>query len=271
MNATLVITVYNNPGDLNRCLSAISRQTVLPREIIIADDGSETEPMIKLRERWSSLPLIHVWHADHGYQRAKILNRAVLRATGDLIVFTDCDCLPDRCFIEDHLRLGGSGKVVVGPRVPVSMEFREEFEARFLTILKFALSGRLRNRKWAVRSRVLSRIHGVNTEHVLYGANLGVFRKDLIQINGYDEGFQGWGKEDDDLAFRLKLIGVRSLFPKTLAVTYHLDHVTLPENRDNYDRLMESFKRRDSRCPFGLEESDQRDPKPVFWSVGGGN
>ena len=33
----------------------------------------------------------------------------------------------------------------------------------------------------------------------MLGCNLGVWRDDLITVNGFDEDFEGWGREDSDL------------------------------------------------------------------------
>ena len=49
MKVSLIIVTYNRPDALGIILESIRRQTVLPGEVIIADDGSgpETAEMIR--------------------------------------------------------------------------------------------------------------------------------------------------------------------------------------------------------------------------------
>ena len=56
------------------------------------------------------------------------------------------------------------------------------------------------------------------------GSNLAIWRADLIRVNGYNEDFVGWGREDSELAVRLTNSGVRRLDVRGWAVCYHLWH-----------------------------------------------
>ncbi|HIY76621.1 MAG TPA: glycosyltransferase, partial [Candidatus Sphingobacterium stercorigallinarum] len=42
-NCSLLISTYNWPEALNLCLKSVMRQSVLPAEVLIADDGSTEE------------------------------------------------------------------------------------------------------------------------------------------------------------------------------------------------------------------------------------
>ena len=43
LTVSLVISTYNRPDALEACLESVRRQSVLPIEVIIADDGSTEE------------------------------------------------------------------------------------------------------------------------------------------------------------------------------------------------------------------------------------
>ena len=65
----------------------------------------------------------------------------------------------------------------------------------------------------------------------LTGWNIGVSRDDLESVNGFDESFVGWGCEDDDLAYRLRKVGVRVASALSYTHAYHMwhpVHVTRP-------------------------------------------
>ena len=83
MSVSVVISTYNNPSGLRMCLLGMLSQTVLPDQIIIADDGSRLSDYSFLTETlFSSLPIDTVWHPDHGWQKNTILNLAVRHCRG---------------------------------------------------------------------------------------------------------------------------------------------------------------------------------------------
>lgn len=79
MKTAVIISTYNQPKALNICLESIRSQSKLPDEIMIADDGStqETTDLIKKISESFSVSIKHVWHPDEGFQRTKILNKAI--------------------------------------------------------------------------------------------------------------------------------------------------------------------------------------------------
>ena len=60
MKITLLIATYNWPEALNLCLSSLLKQTVMPSEVVIADDGSreDTRALIdSFREKLSKISM----------------------------------------------------------------------------------------------------------------------------------------------------------------------------------------------------------------------
>ena len=53
-------------------------------------------------------------------------------------------------------------------------------------------------------SPLLRTCHGLRG---IRGCNLGIWRDDLVRVNGYNEDFVGWGREDSELAVRLMNTG----------------------------------------------------------------
>jgi glycosyltransferase involved in cell wall biosynthesis len=86
-------------------LRGFSAQTITDFDIVIADDGSndETKEKIDTLKNSIKIPIIHVWHPDNGFQKTKILNKAILAAQSDYQIFTDGDCIPRNDFVERHL------------------------------------------------------------------------------------------------------------------------------------------------------------------------
>ena len=87
MKISLVITTYNWPQALAAVLDSVRLQTLLPLEILIADDGSsdETRQLIRTNAEGFPCPIQHVWQEDNGFQAAAIRNKAASRAKGCLL------------------------------------------------------------------------------------------------------------------------------------------------------------------------------------------
>ena len=73
----VIISTYNNPRWLKLTLTGYEGQTVMPDEVIVADDGSGEETRLLVDSFSGRLPIKHVWHTDRGFQKSEILNKAI--------------------------------------------------------------------------------------------------------------------------------------------------------------------------------------------------
>jgi len=89
----------------------------------------------------------------------------------------------------------------------------------------------------------------------LRGHYLAYWRDDAVRVNGYDERFEGWGREDDEFAQRLRNAGVRKRRLRFAAVVYHLHHAPRPrpELARNDALLAETARTGRVRCEAGLD------------------
>jgi glycosyltransferase involved in cell wall biosynthesis len=226
---SLCISTYNWPDALQLCLQSVLRQRILPQQLVIADDGSraDTKAVIDTFKKTAPMPVEHVWQPDEGYQLARIRNRAFAKSTGDYIVQVDGDLLLHPYFIEDHLRFARKNFFVSGSRVMLAEGLTKEF----LTTGHFFYPGfanrQITKRYNALHNRLVSWMNGRwqagNYKYVL-GCNMAFWKNDLISVNGYDEAFSGWGKEDNDIAVRLQNAGKKLRFLKFGGMVYHLHH-----------------------------------------------
>ena len=119
MRLTLIITTYNWPDSLELVLKSIECQTVVPDEVIIADDGSaaETKEVVSRFQEDSDLNIIHSWQKDKGYRVAKSRNKAIGKSSGDYIILVDGDMILHSKFIQDHINNAQANYFVQGSRV----------------------------------------------------------------------------------------------------------------------------------------------------------
>lgn len=208
---TLIISTYNHLRPLETCLNAFERQTVKPKEILIADDGSgpKTCELIRRMIDVSSTPSRHIWHDDNGFRKNKILNKALAQANGDYIILTDADCIPHPKFIEDHAKLAEKGFWVQGRRSYLSETATEAIHLNEkIFSVKLFLAGQLSGAFKAFRFP-FPIIQKNKEQRGIIGCNMAMWREDLLAVNGWDEEYTGWGiGEDSDIGTRLYHLGL---------------------------------------------------------------
>jgi hypothetical protein len=78
-----------------------------------------------------------------------------------------------------------------------------------------------------IRSEMLARLFSPRPHSQLtriHSCNQSFWRDDLIEVNGFDERFNGRGGEDVDLCARLASVGVLQQRLRFIALAYHLYH-----------------------------------------------
>jgi hypothetical protein len=84
---------------------------------------------------------------------------------------------------------------------------------------------------------------------------MAFWRSDLLRVNGFNERFTGWGREDSELVVRLTNAGVRRRKLKFGGIVYHLWHSEQPrESVARNDALLDDVRRSAiSWCVDGLD------------------
>lgn len=231
---TLVISTYNWPEALDLVLKSVKAQVVLPDEIIIADDGStaDTKQVIERYQNQFSIPLLHVWHDDVGFTKATILNKAIATAQGDYIIQVDGDCIMHSHFVKDHLQFASTGSYLYGSRVNIQESHLQKlFETQEVKFGPF--SEGIKKRTRAFHASLLSHLYRTSTQFSskFRGCNTSFFISDFIAINGYNEDFKGWGREDSELALRFHNYGLRSRRLRYRGIVYHIYHQEKSKSR----------------------------------------
>ena len=237
----LLISTYNWPQALELVLISVLNQTKLPNEIVIADDGSseETRELINLYKAKFNFPLKHVWHEDKGFRKSLILNNAVKSITSEYIIQIDGDIILHPKFISDHLTVAEKGTFVQASRSMINEKKSTEILKTKLTRFNFSSQG-LYNRFNALRVPFISNIfqYDKSNPYHIKGCNLGYWKADFVKINGYHNGFEGWGAEDYEFGARLIHAGVKRKKIKLMALCYHIYHkINSRANTDTNDMI----------------------------------
>jgi glycosyltransferase involved in cell wall biosynthesis len=256
MKLSLVITTYNWPEALSMVMHSINRQTVPPFEIIIADDGSneETRHLIQQFRNNTKVKIIHAWQKDIGYRVARSRNNGILKSSGDYIVMIDGDMILHNRFIEDHILHAEPGYFVQGSRVLMTQEKSMNVLSNKNLSFSFFSSG-LNNRKNLIHSKLLSNIFSKNDQsHIgTKTCNLAFFKENSFQVNGFNNDFVNWGREDSEFVVRLINSGLKRKRIRFNAIQFHLWHNNYAKvSLKNIERLENAIKGQIKYCNNGL-------------------
>lgn len=240
--ASLILSTYEWPDALALVLSGLVTQSEKNFEVLLADDGSgeRTKTVVASYRARVPFEIRHFWQENKGFRKSRILNEAIRAARGETLIFLDGDCVPQREYVEQHLRLQSPGYYVAGRRVDLSKEFTERLDPAqveggalngFATGLLDLFADSLRkggskpfHRAYLVRQPILRRLFGLDKVDDLKGCNFSVSRTDMLAIDGFDQSYEGYGREDTDVELRLQNLGLKIRSGKNLCLQFHLWH-----------------------------------------------
>ena len=242
IECSLVTPTYNWPNALELLLLSIKNQTVLPNEVIIADDGSkpETTELIKKFQQNFPVPLIHIWHEDNGNQKPKIMNKAIAKAKYDYIIEIDGDIIMHPNFVEDHLNYAEKDVYLFGSRVNIQKSILETiFKDKKISFNFFSKGIKKRGRTLRIPYFMNSaKLHDERSSK-LRGCNMSFWREDFIKINGFNEGLVGWGIDDSEMIQRLHNIGIKGKRLKNVGIAYHIYHKEQDKSHIEINQIIE--------------------------------
>jgi len=244
MTVALIITTYNWPEALRLVLLSAFSQTTIPTEIIIADDGStsDTQNLIMQMRQNTHIPIMHYWQEDKGFMVASSRNGAIRRAKSEYLIMVDGDMILESHFIEDHLKFAKKNTFVQGGRVLLNKEKTDLILQQNRYKFSFFEKG-IYNRKNILRSEYLSRILSKSSKTLkgIKTCNFALYKKDAYLVNGFNEAFVGWGREDSEFAARLMNAGIQRKDLKFKATAYHLyHHENIRKSLAKNDKLLQN-------------------------------
>lgn len=236
MTTALLISTYNWPEALELVLKSALVQSIHSTEIIIADDGSkeDTKLLIEQFRQKTNIPIHHIWQEDFGFRKSKILNKAIAQTTADYIIQVDGDCIMHENFVEDHLKAAQNEVYIYGSRVNILPDFVADVFVKKQINFNF-FSKQIKNKTRSLRIPFLSEFYKIHDgiSKKFRGCNVSYWRNDFIAVNGYNENFEGWGREDSDLAIRMGNNGVKAKRIRYAGIVFHIHHKI--NSKDNFE------------------------------------
>lgn len=239
---SLVTPTYNWPKALELLLLSAKKQSILPNEIIIADDGSgeDTKKLIQLIQKDFPIPIIHIWQDDINNRKPAIMNKAIAKAKYDYIIEIDGDIIMHKHFIKDHLEMAEKNTFLYGSRVNIQENHLESLFTDKQVYFNFFSKG-IKKRTRTLRIPILSSLYKKESKRSskLRGCNMSFWRNDFIKVNGFNESLTGWGIDDSEMIQRLINIGIKGKRLKFKGIVYHIYHKEQDKSHIEINKIIE--------------------------------
>ncbi|MEM0931854.1 MAG: glycosyltransferase family 2 protein [Bacteroidota bacterium] len=232
---SIVISTYNAEEWLKKVLWGFNCQTFKHFEIVIADDGSgpKTKELIEEIQKEVFYHIVHIWQEDDGFQKSRILNKALEACNSDYVIMTDGDCIPREDFVEVHYINKEKGYFISGGYYMLPMNISkmitlEDIESQRCFDIHWlkdkGIPKTFKNNKLTASGLISKMLNTFTPTNASWnGHNSSGWKKDIFNVNGFDERMQ-YGGQDRELGERLFNFGIKSKQLRYSAVCVHLDH-----------------------------------------------
>ncbi len=269
MRVSVILSTYNAPDWLEKVLWGYAAQSHRDFEILVADDGSNDDTPVRIArcKKETGLAVRHIWQERQGFRKCTILNKAIVAAECDYLVFSDGDCIPRRDFLQTHVRLARPGYLLSGGAIRLPRQLshkinRDDIQSGRAFSTRWLLQNGLGwNRKFAkiLCGQLLGTLMDTltTTRATWNGGNASAWKSDIVTANGYDERMEHGGL-DRELGERLFNAGVKPLQVRYRAICVHLDHdraYLRPEAKVlNRQIRIDTARTRSTRTDFGIQK-----------------
>lgn len=193
-----MVPCFNAEKTIGKCIDACLDQDYPNVEVVVVDDGS-SDSSVEILRRYGNIQVI----SQPQKGPAKARNLGWRSSSGEIICFTDSDCIPNSNWVSrivvsyKDANVGGvgGGYDIANPESWLARCIHEEIRERHL------------------------RMH--DEVDYLGSFNVSYARRVLDEVGGFDEGFKKASAEDNDISYRVRKLGHTLLFDANNCVAHH--------------------------------------------------
>lgn len=214
---TVIVCTLNRSDKLRNCITSIMNNTFTDFEIVLIDQSNSdlTKEVVK---KFETKKVNYFKMYDKG--KSKAINMAISKASGDILSFTDDDCIVDKDWLKN---------------IKKSFQEYEDITGVFGKVMPFEPSKNIDKicpcTFLKVKKRIISKPI-IHWENIGFGNNMAYRRKVFNQIGGFKKwlgpGSIGSNAEDAEFAFRVLSNGYKLLYNPQISV-YHNRWLTKEE------------------------------------------
>ncbi|ECR5191536.1 glycosyltransferase family 2 protein [Campylobacter jejuni] len=249
----LIITTYNQKERLALVLDSVKNLEPLPDEVLIADDGSreDTAKLIQAYQKDFPCKLEHIWQEDEGFRAAASRNKAINASNSEYIILIDGDMILEKNFIGDHLNFASLKTILQGSRTILNKNESKELLSKNNFSLAFDKKG-FKNQRNIFLAKCVYKFSKLTKKffkksQLVKGSktcNMSFYKSDFEAIEGFNEKFIGWGREDSEFVARFLFNDGVFKRLKFNALAYHIYHEENSKNmlEINHQIYLETIK-----------------------------
>lgn len=213
-SVTILIVTHGRAELLRNSLSSIARQNFTDFEVLVVDDADETGEVKNVCAEFSFVRRIYRANRKpvDGYCNPAIpFNMGLKAALGQVIVMQ-------------------GGEILYTKETDLQNLVKPHFENDIEKLVMLATCEKIGEEDGAH--------FPVNADDKVLLFNFGCsFRKSFVlSLGGFEESYDGWGYEDEDLALVMIAHGVQPVWlPPSYVLTHHQYHPWVPNSRMNTD------------------------------------
>ena len=225
LRVSVVLPCYQGQEALELTFAGLAAQTY-PfdlLEVVVADDGSDPPITVPPGAPFAARV---VAQAHDGFGLARARNLGAAHATGEVLVFLDCDMVPEPGLVEAHARWHHvhDRALTLGFRRHVDFEGITPADLAAAGSVEAAVAGRSSTAPQWIEFHMSRTNDLTSTDDDLFrivtGGNLGVRRGFFDEVGGFDGSFNQWGGEDTEMGYRAFNRG-GLLVPERRALAWH--------------------------------------------------
>ena len=169
MRVSVIIPTYRGGQKVLDCVQSVLEQTRLPDELIVVDSSDDNSPAL-IRERFGDQ--VHLVHLAERTLPGDARNVGAREATGDVLAYTDDDCIADPHWLEELAKPYEAPSVVWVAGIVWPYDNKHP-------VAKVDF--------WAAYSNLLRRLNG-RTVLTLAQFNISYRRDVFLQLGGFPSG-----------------------------------------------------------------------------------
>ena len=262
MRVSIIIAIYKDIEALQLIIDSLKCQSYTNFEVIVAEDNNSKEVSDYIQSI-SDVDIMHTAQEDIAIRKSRSQNNAILKSTGEYLVFIDGDCVLYKDFISSHVLLSDKRTVLAGRRVNlgpvISRLIRKRLlktsllEKLYLILLPLLWIDKASHTTQGIYINPSSWLNRKKTRTNILGCNFSCFKDDFIKINGFDESYGESSVPDDtDIQWRFEAMGLRIKSCKLAANEFHLYHLQRP-HASNLKSMQAKMQRRKDKGNFIAE------------------
>ena len=260
MEISIIISYYKALNNLKIILKGLNNQSNKNFEVILSEDdfNEETISFISQNQNLYHFNILHLHQTeDIGFRKNIMLNKCITNARTEKLVFIDGDCVPHKHFVKEYIKHLEEGyfysgrSVMLGEKISKKIIENQLLKKLNIFSLLFSDSNHVKAGFYFPFFPLSYKTRG------LVGRNWGVYKKHLLDINGFDQDYIEAGVgEDTDVAWRLLESGIQIKSIKNKAIIYHLYHkrtYSTEKVRLNFKLMTEKKQEKNFKCLNGIQ------------------